>query len=418
MIGMIATQTKRHSRGTPKPNPERQAAIEQAKHVDMVQLASRYIELRRHAAGGELEGPCPKCGGKDRFIVDPHGWFCRQCKPFDKDHGWYGPVDFVMWMHGFGFLEAVAYLTGAQMTTPTITRTQATVTTPAVEPQPQDWRDKAGREADAAHLRLMAGEEGEAHRAYLTQRGLLPATWAAFGVGAGEGWYTLTNHPEPAIVMPWRRGGQVVALRYRFIDPPLVQKPDELVFNKMLSKSGSRFGGLLFGGQALLGAGERQRTLVICEGEMNAMSIWQVGHDAGVDVLSIGSESSTITDPMIQYAAQYRHRIVWMDKQEQAKRVGDAFGAQVAARSPTIGEREYDANALLITGRLGAFLATLRARACVTEDDKRKLLYDLCDASTFTGLDQATAAVALQIAERLGVATTLAPCADGLWRAG
>jgi hypothetical protein len=132
-------------------------------------------------------------------------------------------------------------------------------------------------------------------------------------------------------------------------------------------------------------------------------------------VLSIGSESSTITDKMVEYAAQYRHRIVWMDKQEQAKRVGDAFGAQVAARSPTIGEREYDANALLMTGRLGAFLATLRARACVTEDDKRKLLYDLCDAD---GLDQATATVAMQIAERVGVATTLAPCEDGLWRVG
>ncbi len=420
MIGMIATTTRKtwsaKRNGTPPPNPERQAAIEQAKRTDMHQLAERYIELRRKAAR-EWEGPCPKCQGTDRFVVDENGWFCRQCKPMDKEHGWYGPIDFVMWLHNMGFLEAVAFLTGAQMTTP-ITRTQPAPATPTVIPQPQQWRDEAGREADIAHLRLMAGEEGVAHRAYLTKRGLLPDTWAAFKLGAGTGYYSLTQQQEPAIVMPWYRQGETVALRYRFIDPPMVQTPDELKFNKMLSKTGSRFGGLLFGGQALLGAGERHRTLVVCEGEMNAASIWQVAHDTAVDVLSVGSESTTITDKMVEYAAQYRVRLVWMDKPEQAKRVGDRLQAHVAAHSPTIGEREYDANALLLAGKLGAFLATLRARACATDEDKTRLYFDLVEGALAGGLDQATATVALQIAARLGVATTLAPCADGLWRAG
>lgn len=420
MIGMIATTTRKtwtaKRNGAPQPNPEREEAIKKAKATDIVELVGRYIVLRKHAAGGELEGPCPKCGGRDRFIVDPHGWFCRQCKVYDAAHGWYGPIDFVMWMHGMGFLEAVAFLTGAQMTTP-IARAHAAVREPGqAEPQPQQWRDDAAREADAAHLRLMAGEEGEAHRAYLTKRGLLPDTWAAFKLGAGNGYYSLTQQYEPAIVMPWYRKGETVALRYRFLAPPVVQRPNELQFNKMLSKSGSRFGGLLFGGQALLGAGERHRTLVICEGEMNAASIWQVAHETAVDVLSVGSESTTITDKMIEYAAQYRTRIVWMDKPEQAKRVGDRFGAQVAAKSPTIGDREYDANALLMAGKLGGFLTTVRARACATDDDKKRLYFDLVEGALAGGLDPATAAVAMQIAERVVVATTLAPCADGLWR--
>ena len=419
MVGMISTSTLGRVRakrnGAPTPNPEREAAIEQAKRTDMHQLADRYIELRRKAAQ-EWEGPCPKCQGHDRFVVDANGWFCRQCKPFDKDHGWYGPIDFVMWMHGFGFLEAVAFLTGAQMTTP-ITRTQPAVREPQVTPQPQQWRDEAGREADIAHLRLMAGEEGEAHRAYLAKRGLHPDTWAAFKFGAGAGYYSLTQQPEPAIVMPWFRQGETVALRYRFIDPPIVDRPDELKFNKMLSKSGSRFGGLLFGGQALLGAGERFRTLVICEGEMNAASIWQVAHETNLDVLSVGSESTTITDKMIEYAAQYRVRIVWMDKPEVAQRVAGRFGA-LAVRSPTLGEREYDANALLLAGKLGGFLTTVRARACATDEDKQRLYFDLVEGALAGGLDQATATVAMQIAARLGVATTLAPGEDGLWRVG
>lgn len=421
MVGMIGTpnlgriRAKRHG-APPKPNPERDAAIEQAKRTDMHQLADRYIELRRKATN-EWEGPCPKCGGSDRFVVDANGWFCRQCKVYDAAHGWYGPIDFVMWMHNMSFLEAVAFLTGAQMTTP-ITRTQPAPREPGqAEPQPQQWRDDAAREADAAHLRLMAGEEGEAHRQYLRTRGLHPDTWAAFKFGAGAGYYSLTQQPEPAIVMPWYRKGETVALRYRFIDPPMVQTANELKFNKMLSKSGSRFGGLLFGGQALLGAGERFRTLVICEGEMNAASIWQVAHTTNLDVLSVGSESTTITDKMIEYAAQYRVRIVWMDKQEVAQRVGARFTA-LAVRSPTIGEREYDANALLMAGNLGGFLTMLRARACATNEEKMRLYFDLVEGALAGGLDPATAGVAVQIAERIGVATTLAPCEDGLWRVG
>ena len=264
----------------------------------------------------------------------------------------------------------------------------------------------------------MAGEEGEAHRQYLRKRGLHPGTWAAFHFGAGAGYYSLTQQYEPAIVMPWYRKGETVALRYRFIDPPMVQTANELKFNKMLSKAGSRFGGLLFGGQALLGAGECHRTLVICEGEMNAASIWQVAHETNLDVLSVGSESTTITDKMIEYASQYRVRIVWMDKPEQAKRVGERLQAHVAAHSPTIGDREYDANALLMAGKLGAFMATLRARACTTDEDKQRLYCDLVDGALAGGLDPATAAVAVQIAERLGITTALAQSDDGLWRVG
>ena len=139
MVGMISTSTLGRVRakrnGAPTPNPEREAAFEQAKRTDMHQLADRYSELRRKAAQ-EWEGPCPKCQGHDRFVVDANGWFCRQCKPFDKDHGWYGPIDFVMWMNNMSFLEAVAFLTGAQMTTP-ITRTQPVRAQAQITPQPQ-----------------------------------------------------------------------------------------------------------------------------------------------------------------------------------------------------------------------------------------------------------------------------------------
>jgi Zinc-binding domain of primase-helicase len=53
--------------------------------VDLVDLAGRDVHLRKVATtrGGEWAGPCPFCGGRDRFRVQPEKglWFCRQCSP-------------------------------------------------------------------------------------------------------------------------------------------------------------------------------------------------------------------------------------------------------------------------------------------------------------------------------------------------
>ncbi len=47
--------------------------------VDILDLASRYTELRRKARQ-EFHGPCPCCGGVKRFVVHAAGWwFCRDC---------------------------------------------------------------------------------------------------------------------------------------------------------------------------------------------------------------------------------------------------------------------------------------------------------------------------------------------------
>src|SRR2546428_14193677 len=53
--------------------------------MTLLELLSCYTELRKVANidGGEYAGPCPWCGGEDRFRVWPHGdrphYWCRQC---------------------------------------------------------------------------------------------------------------------------------------------------------------------------------------------------------------------------------------------------------------------------------------------------------------------------------------------------
>jgi hypothetical protein len=71
----------------------------------------RGIKLGR--VGDELIGPCPKCGGTDRFAVHikKQQWNCRQCKK-ETDVG--DVIGFVMWHDGCDFNAACATLAGPQ----------------------------------------------------------------------------------------------------------------------------------------------------------------------------------------------------------------------------------------------------------------------------------------------------------------
>jgi len=51
--------------------------------VNLVDLVGQTVTLR-HISGDEWAGPCPKCGGRDRFHVTPKWAFCRQCWPLGE----------------------------------------------------------------------------------------------------------------------------------------------------------------------------------------------------------------------------------------------------------------------------------------------------------------------------------------------
>jgi DNA primase len=57
------------------------AALKQ--RIDLLALLGRDTRLRKVAttAGGEWAGPCPFCGGRDRFRAQPFlgVWWCCQC---------------------------------------------------------------------------------------------------------------------------------------------------------------------------------------------------------------------------------------------------------------------------------------------------------------------------------------------------
>src|SRR5215831_12583795 len=87
-----------------------QMLITRAKSVP---IETELVERRNHLlkrVGGELVGPCPACGGHDRFAVNVRRqiWNCRQCaKGGDV-------IDLVRHIDNVSVAEAVATLTGEQ----------------------------------------------------------------------------------------------------------------------------------------------------------------------------------------------------------------------------------------------------------------------------------------------------------------
>src|SRR6478736_6147089 len=72
------------------------------------ELARRGYQLKRR--GRDLVGPCPVCGGDDRFVVTPQKalWHCRQCSKGGS------VIDLVLHVDKCSVRDAVETLAGKQ----------------------------------------------------------------------------------------------------------------------------------------------------------------------------------------------------------------------------------------------------------------------------------------------------------------
>lgn len=397
------------------PDAARQIQVESAKRADVLDLAGRYTQLRRESSH-EWAGPCPKCGGDDRFHCTSEWWFCRTCH---ADHG--DSIDFIQWLTGAGFRESVAMLTGVPMpTVPSATALQqrygAPVKQASIKRTPTEvqarllakWQADAEAETRAAE-QLLATDDGAAGRAYLESRGLFVRTWETFRFGFAPnvplpGTGGAQRHP--AILMPWTAGGVVAAIRYRFIDRHTYaddagreRKDVKQTAKPKAFDEQDLFAGRMFGGLGLAGPVAGKWDLVICEGEINAASIWQVAHAGRVDVLSVGSQSSKITDAMLNRIVEYRRVIVWMDETEKLNALRERIPGATGIASP----HRMDANDCLQKGTLQAMIAELRRRACKDDAEREALLWDLWDQhNLYGGVDEPTQALIDELRRSLG----------------
>jgi phage/plasmid primase-like uncharacterized protein len=89
-------------------NPAKEDWIDRARHADVWSVLDRVAQHGLKLRGGRAVGPCPACGGKDRFSVDKRKnvFYCRR-----SDKGG-DAIALVQYLQGADFLGAVEIITG------------------------------------------------------------------------------------------------------------------------------------------------------------------------------------------------------------------------------------------------------------------------------------------------------------------
>lgn len=220
---------------------------------------------------------------------------------------------------------------------------------PLVKPD-RAWQEEAAREVSEAAKRLDSNlPDGLEVMGYLTSRGLSRHTIDTWLLGAAWVRWPGVRHEVLAVSIPYfNKEGDIVAIKYRAIDPRV--KP------RYIMQQGSKPG--LYGLWQ-----ELKPLLILVEGEINALSVWQVlGGQA--TVLSCGGQTSHL-DLAKRLLAEVKKQsksirtFVWFDE----PKIAQAFAplADKVIVSPVIDEQKFDASHLLASGALTEFLERLGA---------------------------------------------------------
>lgn len=339
--------------------------------IDLIGLAeSAGAKFRK--AGRVWQSACPLHGGDcptafTVFIGDD-GYQHYKCytRAECNEHG-SDVFAFVMKRDNCGFKTAYKTLTGENpQPITTINHELKTKPLPAwcdqgAEWRRAEWQSKAWGLIDKANDNLLQNHSGELGREYLTPRALERGTWAAWWLGFTLVFDVMTQKKRPAIIIPWLDCDTldnltVYAVKYRYIDE--LAKQDKRY----------RFGAMGGGANVLYGLHNvmpNYKTLLLIEGEMNALSVAQC-RPQGVNVLSFGSETGGRAEVLQVAAKEYQRVFVWSDKAEQAKKYQALLNCPCQLRhSPDQEGEKMDANKLLQTGGLAGELFDFLGVECL-----------------------------------------------------
>jgi DNA primase len=275
--------------------------------VDLLALAEHSTTLRRVASsgGGEWAGPCPFCGGQDRFRVQPRHpgggrWLCRQCTAGK----WQDAIAFGqrLWP-GLPFPQVCELLAGGEPPTTRDRRPSAAPEKPAYRPPPGDWQASALQAVEVCQRSLWE-PIGEPAQAYLHARALQDETlhyWrlgyspgARFGPAGKAGLWV-----PRGVLIPCLALGQVWYLKVALLpgerlrcekcrQPALARQscPHCGSHNKYRGVKGNR-PAAIFGADDLVGVD----LALFVEGEFDAMLAWQELRDV-ISVCTLGSATN------------------------------------------------------------------------------------------------------------------------------
>ena len=293
-------------------------------------------QLKRVGAA-YLAGPCPLCGGRDRFTLKLNGqnrwvWHCRKC----SNEGWQSMLYLCYKLTGsWGYEEK-----NKKPKKPAAVSSfeaKKTMRLPA-----REYRNKLVDMVYEATI-LLYKEEGRPVKEYLLARRISEGSMYRHLLGARK-----LNGRLAVVIPSFEESGEIYSLKHRFI-----QGEPRYSYEKLEGYTAPMWG------LHLLNCG---KTLFAVEGEVNAISISQVAAELGIGlaVLSTGSQNwQQHLEFLRTIRKNYRRVLVWFDEEKIANEVGRELGANKVIKSPMVNGEKLDANAMLQKGMLAALLQDL-----------------------------------------------------------
>lgn len=262
-------------------------------------------------------GPCPFCGGTDRFNVKATEggdlWVCRQC----GDGKYHDVIDFLMRRDGRPFSEIVGNsAAGIRTTILRPTPTPAAVPDLATPPG-DDWQTPALiAAAECANFLQKSGDPAAAKAmAYIRDnRHLIDATLQDHMIGFNPAWRTIGDGGRlaPGITIPCMVDGQLWYLNVR---TTATARATAVAHGKKLGKyhalTGSKLGAL-FNADRLI----KSRAVFVVEGEFDAMVLSQYTEAV---VVTMGSAGSLPSNTWARYFAAARDIMLLLDDDEAGR---------------------------------------------------------------------------------------------------
>jgi len=262
--------------------------------------------------GGEYAGPCPFCGGRDRFRVQPDrpgggGWFCRQCTGSPETSGWHDVIDYVQRRDNLTFTDACQHLGGDGHSAPPRRATPPPPPQPELslkEPPTADWQARAWRIVEDCEAALWADDREPVRRWLTDERGLADETIRRWRLGFNEkarglhGIWTWRG-----VTIPRWHGETLWAVNVRRGQG---QRP------KYAQVKGGRTG--LFGLDTLQDHG----AAVLTEGEFDAMLLHQAAGDL-VGVVTFGSASPRHFETWLPWLLRVKRLLVAYDNDAEGR---------------------------------------------------------------------------------------------------
>lgn len=290
----------------------------QLQSIDLLSLVSTPLKRTANYKGGQFSGPCPMCGGDDRFNVYPAEgrWFCRSCHPL-----WGDAIDLIRARDGVDFKTACTTLginlDGSAQRQPTAAPTAPPAPKPSVQMSTiEGWYPAYEDEYQIAALRFIAEcatnlQQSNRGRAYLRQRGITDTIQRLYHLGYNmrnqyQQWGSQQVYLPRGIVIPWMADGFVDRVNIRVHDDERTNRPE-------LPKYIPAAGGIshqMFKRQHMV---KPNRKIVMVETELDALMLVSLGRDHRMTPVALGSVTNGLTLANVTWLKAAEHVYIATD---------------------------------------------------------------------------------------------------------